>query len=135
MPVTEPDPERGVSQDLRRTYMRVGVLNAPRVERGGMERIAVIGNAGGGKSTLARTLAARRDRPYVEVDALLWREGWQPTPMEECEAGHARLIAGRRWVIDGLGRLESLAARRRPRICSAPSSKSIATGCRKYGGW
>jgi len=36
-----------------------------------MDRIAVIGNAGGGKSTLARALATRHDLPYVEVDALL----------------------------------------------------------------
>jgi adenylate kinase family enzyme len=76
-----------------------------------MERIAVIGNAGGGKSTLARALATRRGLPYVEIDSLLWREGWQPAPEDEYEAGHARLIAEPRWVIDGLGRLESLAAR------------------------
>ena len=82
--------------------MRVGVLN----EGGGMDRIAVIGNAGGGKSTLARALAMRRGLPYVEIDALLWRDGWQPAPEEEYEAAHARLIAEPRWVIDGLGRME-----------------------------
>jgi adenylate kinase family enzyme len=36
-----------------------------------MQRIAVIGNAGGGKSTLARALAIRRGLPYVEIDTLL----------------------------------------------------------------
>jgi hypothetical protein len=76
-----------------------------------MERIAVIGNAGGGKSTLARALSTRNGLPYVEIDTLLWRDGWQPAPEEEYEAEHARLIAEPRWVIDGLGRLESLAAR------------------------
>lgn len=76
-----------------------------------MERVAVIGNAGGGKSTLARALAARHDLRYVEIDALLWRAGWRPAPEGEYEAEHARLIAEPRWVIDGLGRLESLAAR------------------------
>jgi adenylate kinase family enzyme len=76
-----------------------------------MDRIAVIGNAGGGKSTLARALATRRGLPYVEVDALLWRDGWQLAPTGEYEVGHARLIAEPRWVIDGLGRLESLPAR------------------------
>ena len=143
-----------------------------------MERIALIGNAGGGKSTLARALATRRGLPYVEIDALLWRDGWLPAPEDGYEAEHARLIAGPRWVIDGLGRLESLAARlaraseivlvdlplwmhfwlaaerqiawtkgdiahppaaqrrcRRPRICSEPSSRSIATGCRRCVGW
>lgn len=76
-----------------------------------MERIAVIGNAGGGKSTLARALAARHGLPYVEVDALLWRDGWQAAPVDEYEAEHARLIAQPRWIIDGLGRLDSIAAR------------------------
>jgi adenylate kinase family enzyme len=34
-------------------------------------RIAIIGNAGGGKSTLARAMAARRGLPLTEVDKLL----------------------------------------------------------------
>ena len=60
---------------------------------------------------MARALAVRRGLPYVEIDALLWRDGWQPAPDAEYEAGHARLIAEPRWVIDELGRLGSLAAR------------------------
>jgi adenylate kinase family enzyme len=76
-----------------------------------MERIAVIGNAGGGKSTLARALARRHSLPYVEIDALLWREGWQAAPEGEYEAEHARRIAEPHWIIDGLGRLESIPAR------------------------
>jgi len=76
-----------------------------------MERIAVMGNAGGGKSTLARARARRDGPPYVEIDALLWRDGWQPAPVGEYELEHARLIGERRWIIDGLGRLESTAAR------------------------
>jgi len=76
-----------------------------------MQRIAVIGNAGGGKSTLARKLAARHGLPYVEIDALLWQPGWQLMPTETYEAEHDRQIAQPAWVIDGLGRLESLGAR------------------------
>ncbi|WP_119303085.1 P-loop NTPase family protein [Dongia deserti] len=76
-----------------------------------MQRIAVIGNAGGGKSTLARKLAAQRELPYIEIDALLWQPGWKPTPAEMYEAEHGRLIARSSWVIDGLGRLESMADR------------------------
>jgi adenylate kinase family enzyme len=33
-----------------------------------MPRIVIIGNSGGGKSTLARTLAKRRGLRHVEVD-------------------------------------------------------------------
>lgn len=76
-----------------------------------MNRIVVIGNAGAGKSTLARKLAARRGLPHVEIDALLWQPGWELTPSEIYESEHARLIAGADWVIDGLGRRESIPAR------------------------
>jgi len=44
-----------------------------------VQRIAVIGNSGGGKSTLARKLAAKRGLPYAEIDALLWRPNWELT--------------------------------------------------------
>ena len=93
--------------------MMISLLGGGAKQRqpGDMERIAVIGNAGGGKSTLARALATRRGLPYVEIDSLLWCDGWQLAPENEYEAAHARLIAEPRWVIDGLGRMESLAAR------------------------
>jgi MoxR-like ATPase len=35
-----------------------------------MRRVAIIGNAGGGKSTLARTLGAALALPFHEVDLL-----------------------------------------------------------------
>ena len=76
-----------------------------------MQRVAVIGNAAGGKSTLARRLAARIDLPHVELDVLLWQPGWQPTPRTTYDAEHRQQIAAKRWVIDGLGRRESIPAR------------------------
>jgi hypothetical protein len=76
-----------------------------------MQRVAVIGNSGGGKSVLARRIAARFELPYVEIDSILWRPGWQLGPETEYRAEHARIIAGDRWVIDGLGRQDSVPAR------------------------
>lgn len=73
-----------------------------------MTRIAVIGNSGGGKSTLARALARKTRAPYHEIDALLWRPGWILQPDDIYEAEHHRLLALDHWVIDGLGRLESV---------------------------
>lgn len=75
------------------------------------ERIAIIGNAGGGKSTLARRLAVSRNLPLTEVDKLLWKPGWIEATNEEYEARHAPLIAGERWLIEGMGKLESIPAR------------------------
>jgi adenylate kinase family enzyme len=40
-----------------------------------MQRIVVIGNSAGGKSTLARALAKRRDLPCIELDGILWQPG------------------------------------------------------------
>jgi adenylate kinase family enzyme len=76
-----------------------------------MARILIIGNAGGGKSVLARRLAARRGLPYFEIDAITWKPGWVAASDEEYKAAHAALIAKEDWVLDGLGWDESLPAR------------------------
>jgi hypothetical protein len=72
------------------------------------ERIAIMGNAGGGKSTLARVMAAKSGLPLTEVDKLLWLPGWELCPDDKYEAQHAPLIAGENWLIEGMGRLESI---------------------------
>jgi adenylate kinase family enzyme len=76
-----------------------------------MARILVIGNAGGGKSVLARKLAAKRGLPYHEIDTIVWKPGWLMAPQEEYDAAHAALIAGENWVLDGLGWTHSLPER------------------------
>lgn len=83
----------------------------PRTGPGAARRVAILGNAGGGKSTLARRLARDLDLPLHEIDGLLWRDGWRPAPAEAYEAAHARLLARPRWIIDGLGRRESIGSR------------------------
>jgi adenylate kinase family enzyme len=74
-------------------------------------RIVVIGNAAGGKSTLARHLARRRELPLIEIDRLLWEHGWREAPAADYARGHAAIVAQDRWVIDGLGRQDSIAER------------------------
>jgi len=76
-----------------------------------MKRAVIIGNSGGGKSTLARRLGAAWKCDHVEIDALLWQQGWRLTPADIYNAEHARLIAGEAWIIDGLGRLDSIPGR------------------------
>src|SRR5262249_44213453 len=66
-----------------------------------MRRVAVFGNAGGGKSTLARRLAALTGLPLHVIDMLQFRVGAAPAPHAEYVAPHAALIARDEWIIDG----------------------------------
>ena len=68
-----------------------------------MTRIAIIGNAGGGKSTISRMLHDSLGLPLHPIDQLQWRPGWQATPKEEFAEAHVKLIATPRWIIDGWG--------------------------------
>lgn len=76
-----------------------------------MSRVAIIGNAAGGKSTLARNISAASGLPLIEVDKLLWQEGWKLAPSKVYDARHSTAIAGDRWVIEGLGSQDSIPAR------------------------
>ena len=66
-----------------------------------MQRVAVIGNGGAGKSTLARRLGERTGLPVVHLDALYWHPGWVPTPADEWRALQAEVVARDRWIVDG----------------------------------
>jgi adenylate kinase family enzyme len=76
-----------------------------------LERVAVIGNSGGGKSVLARKLAARTGLPLYEIDKFLWRPGSQLAPAEEFAAEHARILVLDRWIMDGVGGRASIPVR------------------------
>ncbi len=76
-------------------------------ERGGgvraVRRIAVLGNAGGGKSTLSLQLSERLRVPYHSVDKALWRPGWRPVSGPDFARVHGAWISEPGWVIDGWG--------------------------------
>ena len=76
-----------------------------------MTRIAIIGNAGGGKSTVSRKLRDLLGLPLYPVDQLQWRPGWQAVPKNEFAEAHARLLTEQRWIIDGWGDFESIEER------------------------
>ena len=68
-----------------------------------MKRVAIFGNAGGGKSTLARELAAITGLPLHVVDKLQFRDGGAAVPHEAYLRVHAALLASDEWIIDGYG--------------------------------
>jgi hypothetical protein len=101
------------SLDARKTqtYPLSALLREGAELNGSMARIVVIGNAGGGKSTLARRLAERRGLTHVEIDRLLWQDGWVPAPEDDYQRRHREIIGQDQWIIDGVGRQNSIAER------------------------
>jgi adenylate kinase family enzyme len=73
-----------------------------------MKRVAIFGNAGGGKSTLARELAVITGLPLAVVDELQYRPGGTSVPHEEYLQAHAKLLADDEWIIDGFGGIKLL---------------------------
>lgn len=76
-----------------------------------MNRIAVFGNAAGGKTTLSVRLGRALGIPVYPLDRILWGPRWVPLPAEVAEWEHAELIGRERWIIDGFGPWSLLARR------------------------
>jgi adenylate kinase family enzyme len=68
-----------------------------------MKRVAVFGNAGGGKSTLARRLAAITRLPLYPLDTIQYRAGGGKISHDEYLTTHADLLCRDEWIIDGFG--------------------------------
>jgi adenylate kinase family enzyme len=66
-----------------------------------VQRVAILGAGGAGKSQLARAVAARTGLPIVHLDVLYWRPGWTPPPEEEFRAALDAAVAEDRWILDG----------------------------------
>ena len=66
-----------------------------------VRRVSIVGNAGAGKTRLARALAARLGVPHIELDALNYQANWTPTPPELLRAEVARRLGTDGWVVDG----------------------------------
>ena len=75
-----------------------------------MRKVAVFGNAGAGKSTLARQLAEITGLPLYPIDAVQFPEGYRPAdkdggklPHEAFLKMHADILRRDQWIIDGFG--------------------------------
>jgi adenylate kinase family enzyme len=66
-----------------------------------MRRVSVVGNAGSGKTALARRLAEVLGVPHVELDAIHHLPGWQPIDPAAFELAVREVAAGDGWVVDG----------------------------------
>ncbi len=99
----------GSRADLRKKLRRsltstLGVMESSKVIRvPEMRRVAVFGNAGGGKSTLARQLAIITRLPLHSLDTIKYKPGGGEVPHNEYLKFHSELIRGDEWIIDGFG--------------------------------
>jgi adenylate kinase family enzyme len=66
-----------------------------------LSRVNVVGCSGSGKSTFARTLAARLGTPYVEMDAVFWQPHWTQPSDEVFFERLGRALTADTWVLDG----------------------------------
>jgi adenylate kinase family enzyme len=66
-----------------------------------MQRVAVVGPGGAGKSVFAKELGRRTGLPVVHLDEHFWKPGWIETPRDEWRALQAELLAGDCWIADG----------------------------------
>ncbi len=66
-----------------------------------MDRIAIIGCGGSGKSTVARHLAAVLDAPVTHLDTIYYDEQWNPLPQNEFAAKQEKIVSSERWIIEG----------------------------------
>lgn len=66
-----------------------------------MERVAVVGPGGAGKSTFATALGEATGLPVVHLDRHFWQPGWVETPRDEWRERQRDLCAVERWIADG----------------------------------
>jgi adenylate kinase family enzyme len=73
-----------------------------------LQKVAVFGNAGGGKSTLSRRLSEITGLPLYVLDKIKYQAGGVAVPQEDYLQIHQEILATDRWIIDGFGCLETL---------------------------
>jgi adenylate kinase family enzyme len=76
-----------------------------------VKRLAIIGNACAGKTTLSRVLAQRENLPLTHVDSIQFTEGMNIRPHDESIAILSEIQSREEWLIDGYGPLDILEKR------------------------
>jgi adenylate kinase family enzyme len=68
-----------------------------------MNRIAILGNGGAGKSTLAIQLGELKRIPVFHLDQLIWKDNWTAVSESEFKRIHDSILDKSKWIIEGLG--------------------------------
>ena len=78
-----------------------------------MNKVMVIGNGGGGKTTLALRMAEAYGLPLTEIDMLQFQPNWVRTPEPALRQVIAAAHNADRWLIDGFGPWDQIEERAR----------------------
>ncbi|MCU0535605.1 MAG: adenylate kinase [Hydrococcus sp. Prado102] len=73
-----------------------------------MKKVAVFGNTGGGKSTLSKRLSEITGLPLYILDKVQYQAGGIEVLPEVYKRAHEKILETDRWIIDGLGCMETL---------------------------
>ncbi|MBD2213387.1 adenylate kinase [Nostoc linckia FACHB-104] len=73
-----------------------------------MKKVAVFGNAGGGKSTLSNRLSQITGLPLYVLDKIKYQSGGAEVPDEDYKRTHQQILVSEQWIIDGFGSMETL---------------------------
>lgn len=73
-----------------------------------MKKVAVFGNAGGGKSTLSKRLSEITGLPLYVLDKIKYRSDGTEIPDAEYRQVHQQILSSDRWILDGFGSLETI---------------------------
>jgi adenylate kinase family enzyme len=78
-----------------------------------MNKVMIIGNAGGGKTTLAYQVAEENGLPLIEIDAIQFQPDWVPTAEPQVRQAIKAVHDTDRWLIDGFGPWDQIEERAR----------------------
>ena len=67
-------------------------------------RLHITGNAGSGKTTLAKKLSQTLAIPVASLDSVVWKEGWVAASKKERALGEERLTIQDSWIIEGVSK-------------------------------
>ncbi|MGH7017416.1 MAG: MATE family efflux transporter, partial [Caulobacteraceae bacterium] len=82
------------------TRVWIGEAAAP-LAPSALRRIAILGGAGAGKSTLARKLGEALDVPVIHLDLLAYGPGWARRSAESLQADLAPRLQSTDWLVEG----------------------------------
>lgn len=92
-------------------HSRASLIKRNEVHSGEIKKIAVVGNAGGGKTALSRRLAKIHDLPLTHVDSIQFVRGMQIRPHKESIQILKEIQDQESWIIDGYGPLDIIEKR------------------------